>query len=88
MKKFKDENNVIYAFDLDCFDEQGNCINEIALKIITENSLIEMTDEEYNIYVAKKEVERLAEEKTQKELSEANKLIEFYENLLILTGVQ
>ena len=48
-------------------------------KIISENSLVEMTNEEYNTRLAEKlaEQERLAIE--QKELNEANKLIEFFE---------
>ena len=37
MKEFRDKNNIIYPFDGDCFDVDGKCTNEYALKVIEEN---------------------------------------------------
>ena len=31
MKHYKNEKNKLWAFDDDCFDEEGKCINEYAL---------------------------------------------------------
>lgn len=85
MKKFINENGVRYDFELDCFDENGKVINEIVEKIIAENSLVEMTEEEYNTYLATKEAERLAEEgrlaklPTQEELEDAKLTLKILE---------
>lgn len=48
MKNYKNEQNQLFAFELDCFDENGQVINEIVKEIIIEKSLIEITVEEYN----------------------------------------
>ena len=49
MKKYKDSNNEIYAFEDDCFDEKGNCINEIVKKIalkfgVSSDYILELED--------------------------------------------
>ena len=62
MKHFKNEENKIWAFDDDCFDEQGNCINEYALKVIEENNLISITHEEAEVIRNYKSPEQIAEE--------------------------
>ena len=62
MKEFKNENNIIYHFDDDCFDEEGKCINEYALKVIQENNLIEITEEEAGAIRNYKSAEQLAED--------------------------
>ena len=62
MKEFKNENNMIYAFDDDCFDENGKCINKYALKVIQENNLIEIMEEEAEAIRNYKSPEQLAEE--------------------------
>ena len=62
MKHYKNEKNKLWAFDDDCFDEEGKCINEYALKVIEENSLIEITKEEEEIIRNYKSIEQLAEE--------------------------
>ena len=62
MKKFKNEEKQVYAFDDDCFDEEGKCINEYALKIIEENNLVEITKEEADEIRNYKSSEQLAEE--------------------------
>ena len=61
MRTFKNENNIIYSFDLDCFDE-GKCTNEYALKVIEENNLIPITHEEAEAIRNYKSPEQLAEE--------------------------
>ena len=62
MKEFRDKNNMIYPFDGDCFDVDGKCINEYALKVIEENSLIEITKEEAEAIRNYKSPEQIAEE--------------------------
>ena len=62
MKKYKNFNNEIYAFDDDCFDEKGQVINDIVEKIINENSLVEITEEEADAIRNYKSPEQLAEE--------------------------
>ena len=62
MKEFKNENNMIYPFDDDCFDEEGKCTNEYALKVIQENNLIEITEEEAEAIRNYKSTEQIAEE--------------------------
>ena len=88
MKEFKNENNMIYPFDLDCFDEDGKCINEYALKVIEENSLIEITEEEAETIRNLKTAEQLVEVEKQliiqKEIDEAKKITDFYEIALNL----
>ena len=79
MKKFlnKKTNSVVH-FTLDDFNEDGNCINEIAKKIINENSLIEITKEEAEEIINYKspeqieEEERLAKLPSQEDLEKAN----------------
>ena len=62
MKEFKNENNMIYSFDLNCFDEEGKCKNEWALKVIQENNLVEITEEEAEEIRNYKSPEQIAEE--------------------------
>ena len=62
MKKYRDLNNVIWAFEDDCFDEEGKCIHEYALKVIEENSLIEITKEEAEAIRNYKTPEQITEE--------------------------
>ena len=74
MKEFKNANNMIYAFDDNCFDENGKCINEFALKVIEENSLIEITKEEEEAIRNYKSIEQLAEEERLSKLPSAEEL--------------
>ena len=62
MKKFKDLNNKIHELENDCFDNEGNCINEIARKVIEENNLVEITQEEVEAIRNYKSPEELEEE--------------------------
>ena len=71
MKNFKNLEDEIFCFDLDCFDEEGKCINEYALKVIEENSLIEITEEEADAIRNHKSPEQIVEdERLAKLLSE------------------
>ena len=40
MKEYKNSENELFAFDLDCFDKKGQVINEIVEKMILERSNI------------------------------------------------
>ena len=62
MKNFKNKENALFGFDDDCFDVDGKCINEYALKVIEENSLIEITKEEAEAIRNYKSPEQIAEE--------------------------
>ena len=62
MKNFKNKENTLFGFDGDCFDVDGKCINEYALKVIEENSLIEITKEEAEAIRNYKSPEQIAEE--------------------------
>ena len=62
MKNYKNEQNQVYAFDDDCFDENGQVINEVAKKIINDNSLVKITEEEADAIRNYKSPEQLAEE--------------------------
>lgn len=62
MKHYKNDKKELFAFDLDCFDEKGNCINEYALKVIEENNLVEITTEEAEAIKNYKTAEQIAEE--------------------------
>ena len=55
MKNYKNTNNELFAFDLDCF-------NETVEKIINENNLIEITKEEAEAIRNYKSPEQIAEE--------------------------
>ena len=74
MKEFKNANNMIYAFDDNCFDENGKCINEYALKVIEENSLVEITEEEAEIIRNYKSPEQIAEEERISKLPSSDEL--------------
>lgn len=65
MKNFKNVNNILFMFEDDCFDENGQVINKIAKKIINENSLIEITQEE---------AEEIANYKTPEQILEIERL--------------
>ena len=62
MINYKNEENGIFEFDDDCFDENGKCINEYAFKVIKENSLVKITKEEADVIRNYKSSEQLAEE--------------------------
>ena len=62
MKKFKDLNNKIHELENDCFDNEGNCINEIARKIIEENNLMQITENEAEEIRNCKSPEEIAEQ--------------------------
>ena len=62
MKHYKTEQNKTYAFDLDCFDKDGKCINEYALKVIEENNLTPITHEEAEAIRNYKSTEQIVEE--------------------------
>ena len=75
MKEFKNENNIIYHFDDDCFDEEGKCINEYALKVIQENNLVEITQEEAEEIRNYKSPEQLAEEERLAKLPSQDEIL-------------
>ena len=62
MKHYKNTENKVFGFDDNCFDEEGKCINEYALKVIEENNLVEITQEEAEAIRNYKSPEQLAEE--------------------------
>ena len=62
MKHYKNEKNKLWAFDDDCFDENGKCINEYAFKVIKENNLVKITKEEAEIIRNYKSPEQIVEE--------------------------
>lgn len=74
MKRYIDQNNTIHNFEDDCFDEKGNCINDFVEKIIIENSLISITEEEYTEIQAREESEILAEQKRLAKLPASEEL--------------
>ena len=65
MKNYKNIESKLWAFDDDCFDEDGKCINEYALKVIQENKLVEITHEE---------TEEIINYKTHEQIAEAERL--------------
>ena len=85
MKHFKNEENKIWAFDDDCFDENGQVINEYALKVIEENNLISITHEEsevirnYKIQEQIAEEDRLSKLPTQEEIEDAKLTVKILE---------
>jgi len=52
MKYFKNNEDKLWAFDDECFNQNGNCINYIASQTINSESLIEITYDEFNALVA------------------------------------
>ena len=74
MKNYKNTENKVFSFDDDCFDENGKCINEYALKVIEENSLVEITEEEAEIIRNYKTAEQLAEEERISKLPSSDEL--------------
>lgn len=62
MKHFKDLENRVFAFGLDCFDSEGKVINEVAKKIIDTNNLVEITPEEAEAIRNYKSQEQILEE--------------------------
>ena len=62
MKNYKNLENQVYSFEDDCFDKEGNCINEYAMKVIKENNLVEITKEEADAIINYKSPEQIAEE--------------------------
>ena len=74
MKEFKNENNVLFGFDDDCFNEHGECINVWALKVIKENNLVEITKEEADAIRNYKTPEKIAEEERLAKLPSAEEL--------------
>ena len=74
MRNFKNKENTLFGFDDDCFDENGKCINEYALKVIQENNLVEITEEEAEIIRNYKTAEQLAEEEKISKLPSSDEL--------------
>ena len=62
MKYYKNIESKLWAFDDDCFDENGKCINEYAFKVIKENNLVKITKEEADAIRNYKSPEQIAEE--------------------------
>lgn len=62
MKKYRDLNNVIWEFEDNCFDKEGQVINEYVEKKIELNLLLPCTDEEAEAIRNYKSAEQLAEE--------------------------
>jgi hypothetical protein len=52
MKYFKNSKDELWAFENECFDQNGNCINHIASRIINSESLVEITYDEFNVIIA------------------------------------
>lgn len=75
MKNYKNKNNEIFAFDLDCFNENGQIINEYALKVIQENNLIEITEEEADAIRNYKSPEQIAEEERLAKLPSQDEIL-------------
>ena len=88
MKEFKNKENTLFGFDDDCFDVDGKCINEYALKVIKENNLVKITKEEAETirnYNNQKQIEEVEKQLIiQKEIDEAKKITDFYEIALSL----
>jgi hypothetical protein len=51
MKYFKNSKDELWAFENECFDQNGNCINHIASQIINSESLVEITYDEFNAII-------------------------------------
>lgn len=74
MKNYKNKTNKLWSFEDDCFDSEGQVINEVAKKIIDTNNLVEITPEEaetirdYKSPEQLAEAERLAKLPTQEEI--------------------
>lgn len=75
MKDFKNGNNELFAFENDCFDEDGKCINEYALKVIEENNLIEITHEESEVIRNYKSPEQIVEEEKLAKLPTSEEIL-------------
>ncbi len=52
MKYFKNSKEELWAFEDECFDQNGNCINHIASQVINSESLVEITYDEFNVIIA------------------------------------
>ena len=74
MKDFKNIKNELFAYDEDCFDEEGQATNEIVEKIIQKNNLIEITHEEADAIRNYKSPEQIAEEERLAKLPTAEEL--------------
>ena len=77
MKEFRDKNNMIYIFDDDCFNEEGKCSNEYASKVIEENNLVEITQEEAEAIRNYKSLEQLAEEERLAKLPSQEEVLNY-----------
>lgn len=52
MKYFKNSEDKLWAFEDECFNQIGDCINYIASQIISSESLVEITYDEFNAIIA------------------------------------
>ena len=52
MKYFKNSKDELWAFEDECFDQTGDCINYIASQIINSEALVEITYDEFNAIIA------------------------------------
>ena len=75
MKHYKNEQNETYAFQDDYFDKNGQVINEIVKKIINENLLVEITEEEADAIRNYKSSEQLAEEERLAKLPTSEEIL-------------
>lgn len=85
MKDYKNEENILWGFEDDCFDEKGNVKNKIVKEIIETEKLIFITPQDAEVLRNYKSLEQLAEEerlaKEYEELKEAEELTSLYEKL-------
>ena len=61
MKYFKNNEDKLWAFEDECFDQNGNCINSIASQVINSESLVEITYDELNTIIAANESNNVQE---------------------------
>jgi hypothetical protein len=52
MKYFKNSKGKLWAFEDECFNQNGNCINPIAYQVINSESLVRITYDEFNAIIA------------------------------------
>ena len=61
MKYFKNSKDELWAFEDECFNQNGNCINHIAYQVINSKSLVEITYDEFNAIIAINESKNVQE---------------------------
>lgn len=82
MKYYNNTNNELFAFEDDCFDQEGKVINITVKNLIESNSLTELSDKEYTTIILKNQANREEESTAQAELVQAEKDAEFLEQAI------